>query len=163
MKILNNLIETKAPASTILIRFVVGLVFAAEGIQKFLFPDEVGAGRFAKIPIPNPEMTATLVGVVEIVCGLLIIFGILTRFAAIPLIAIMVTALFTTKLPILLGTEFMGFSIRKVPFYGIWGFLHESRTDLSMLFGSVFLLISGAGRWSLDAILLRKLLNDRNE
>ena len=163
MSLVSKALETNAPAATILIRIVVGLVFFGEGVQKFLYPDEVGAGRFAKIPISNPELTASFVGVVEILCGVLILAGFLTRFAAIPLVAVMLTALFTTKLPILLGSEFMGFSLRKVSYYGIWGFLHESRTDLSMLFGSLFLLVVGAGKWSLDAILSHnRLQNDRN-
>jgi len=153
MSLLSGALETNAPAATILIRIVVGLVFFGEGVQKFLYPDEIGAGRFAKIPLPNPELTAALIGAVEIACGLLIIAGFLTRFAAVPLIAIMLTALITTKLPILLGSEFMGFSLRKVSYYGIWGFLHESRTDLAMLFGSLFLLIVGGGRWSIDSLI----------
>lgn len=160
MSFIANLTSTNAPAATVLIRFIVGLIFFAEGVQKFLYPDEVGAGRFAKIPIPNPETTASMIGAVEVVFGMLIIFGLFTRLAAIPLIAIMLTALFTTKLPILLGTEFLGFSLRKVSYYGVWGFLHESRTDLSMLFGSLFLLIVGAGRWSLDAMIAERSQND---
>ncbi|MBK9155844.1 MAG: DoxX family protein [Chloracidobacterium sp.] len=156
MSIVQKTASTAAPPATILIRFIVGLVFFSEGIQKFLYPAEVGAGRFAKIPIPNPEMTASLVGSAEIVCGLLVIFGILTRLAVLPLIVIMLTALFTTKIPILLGSEFLGFSLRKVSYYGIWGFLHESRTDLAMLFGSLFLLITGAGPLSFDAKLARR-------
>jgi putative oxidoreductase len=154
---------TNAPTATVLIRFIVGLVFFGEGVQKFLYPAEVGAGRFAKIPISNPEMTASVVGCVEIVCGILIMAGFLTRLAAVPLIAIMLTAIFTTKIPILIGSEFMGFSLRKVSYYGIWGFLHESRTDMAMLFSSVFLLIVGAGKFSIDAILGTKLQNGRTE
>jgi putative oxidoreductase len=149
----SKVIETHAPRSTILIRFVVGIIFFAEGVQKFLFPGEVGAGRFAKIPIPNAEMTASVIGSLEIICGALVLFGLVTRLAVLPLIGIMLTAIFTTKIPILLGTEFLGFSLRKVSYYGVWGFLHESRTDLAMLFGSMFLLIVGGGRWSVDALL----------
>ncbi|MGE3465868.1 MAG: DoxX family protein [Pyrinomonadaceae bacterium] len=156
MPIIQRITASYAPTATILIRFVVGLVFFGEGVQKFLYPDSVGAGRFAKIPIPNPEITASLVGSLEIVCGILIILGLLTRIAALPLIAIMLTAILTTKIPILLGTEWLGFSLRKVSYYGIWGFLHESRTDLAMLFGSLFLLIVGAGPWSVDAVLARR-------
>lgn len=156
MSFVSKIAASNAPAATILIRFVVGLVFFAEGLQKFIYPAEVGAGRFAKIPIPNPELTATLVGSAEVVFGAMVILGLLTRLAALPLIGIMLTALFTTKMPILLGAEFMGFSLRKVSYYGIWGFLHESRTDLAMLFGSLFLLIVGAGPWSIDAKLANR-------
>jgi uncharacterized membrane protein YphA (DoxX/SURF4 family) len=160
MSLFTRALESNAPAATLLIRFVVGLVFVSEGVQKFLYPDEVGAGRFAKIPIPNPESTASIVGFFEILCGVLVIVGLFTRFAALPLIAVMLTALLTTKLPILLGSEFMGFSVRKVSYYGIWGFLHESRTDLAMFFSSLFLLIVGAGKWSIDAVLTARTTRD---
>lgn len=137
----------------ILIRIIVGSVFLSEGIQKFLFSDEVGVGRFAKIGIPSPEFTAPFVGVVESVCGALILLGLLTRLAAIPLIIDMLVAILSTKIPILLGYGFWGFSLRNVPYYGFWGMAHEARTDFAMLLGSVFLLIVGAGARSLDARL----------
>jgi uncharacterized membrane protein YphA (DoxX/SURF4 family) len=112
-------------------------VFLSEGIQKFLFPDAVGVGRFVKIGIPVPEFSAPFVGVVEIVCGVLILLGLFARRAAIPLIINMLVAISTTKIPILIER-------------GFWAMAHEARTDWSMLLGSVFLLLAGAGRWSLD-------------
>jgi uncharacterized membrane protein YphA (DoxX/SURF4 family) len=148
---LRKLIETNAPRSVFLIRIVVGAVFLSEGIQKFIYPAENGPGRFAKIGIPSPDVMAPFVGVVEIVCGTLILIGFLTRFAAIPLIINMLVAILSTKIPILLGHGFWGFSLRNLPYYGVWGMLHESRTDFAMLFGSIFLLIVGAGLWSIDA------------
>jgi uncharacterized membrane protein YphA (DoxX/SURF4 family) len=153
MTFFERIIATNAPAATLLIRLVVGAVFLSEGIQKFLFPEEVGAGRFAKIGIASPESVAPFVGTVEIVCGALIILGLLTRLAAVPLIIVMLAAIVSTKIPILLGYEFLGFSLRKVPYYGFWGMMHEARTDFAMLFGSIFLLIVGAGRISVDAYL----------
>lgn len=160
MASLKKLLATDAPASVILIRLMVGGVFFTEGIQKFLFTDEVGAGRFAKIGIPGPEVMAPLVGVVETVCGLLILVGLLTRLAAVPLIIDMLVAIISTKIPILLGYGFWGFSLRNVPYYGFWGMAHEARTDLSMLLGSIFLLIVGAGLWSLDSRLTTARHND---
>ena len=153
MNFIFRTIVTSAPAAVILIRLVVGGVFLAEGIQKFLFPAEVGAGRFAKIGIPNAEVMGPFVGVVEIVCGALVLLGLLTRLAAIPLIINMLVAILSTKIPILLGHGFWGFSLRNLPYYGFWGMVHEARTDFSMLLGSLFLLIVGAGAWSLDARL----------
>ena len=150
---IKQIIQTNAPASVVLIRFVVGAVFLSEGIQKFLYPAENGAGRFARIGIPSPDVMGPFVGIVEIVCGTLILIGLLTRLAAIPLIIDMLVALLSTKIPILLGHGFWGFSLRNVPYYGFWGMLHEARTDLAMLFGSIFLLIVGAGVWSIDARL----------
>ncbi len=91
-----------------------------------------------------------MVGGFEIVCGLLVLAGFLTHFASVPLIVIMLVALFTTKLPILLGTGFCGFSLRDLENYGLLSMLHESRNDLAMLIGSIFLWIKGGGYWSLD-------------
>jgi uncharacterized membrane protein YphA (DoxX/SURF4 family) len=155
MKAYQRIIETRAPAVVILIRLMVGGIFLSEGIQKFLFAEENGAGRFAKIGIPSPDIMAPFVGVVEIVCGALILLGLLTRLAAIPLIIDMVVAIISTKIPILLGYGFWGFSLRNVPYYGFWGMVHEARTDFSMLLGSLFLLIVGAGAWSMDYRLMK--------
>ena len=121
---MKRLLETNAPWSVFLIRLVVGGVFLSEGIQKFLYPAENGAGRFAKIGIPSPDVMGPFVGVVEIVCGALILIGFMTRLAAIPLIINMLVAILSTKIPILLGHGFWGFSLRTVPYYGIWGMLH---------------------------------------
>jgi uncharacterized membrane protein YphA (DoxX/SURF4 family) len=139
---MGKLLVTHAPAAVILIRLMVGAVFLSEGTQKFLFPAEVGAGRFAEIGLPMPEALGSLVGGFEIACGALVLMGLLTRVAAVPLIVIMLTAIGTTKLPILLDQ-------------GFWKMAHESRTDWSMLLGSLFLLIVGGGQWSLDAFLTR--------
>lgn len=144
MVTLRRLLATHAPAAVILIRVMVGSVFLTEGVQKFLFPAALGVGRFAKIGFPHPEVLAPLVGTLEIVCGALVIVGLVTRVAALPLTAIILTALATTKLPILLGT-------------GLWAAFHEARTDWCMLLGNVFLLAVGAGRWSLDAWILERL------
>ena len=153
---LASLARTAAPASTILIRLVVGGVFLSEGIQKFLYPADLGAGRFERIGIPAPEVMGPFVGVVEIVCGALILIGLMTRLAAIPLIINMSVAIVSTKIPILLGRGFWGFSLRDLSEYGFWSMAHESRTDFAMLLGSIFLLIVGAGRWSVDGVIARR-------
>lgn len=143
MMLIQNLLGTQAPAAVLLVRLLVGAVFLSEGIQKFLFPDAVGAGRFDKIGIPAPEIMAPFVGTFEILCGSLVLLGFLTRPAAIPLIVIMLVAISTTKIPILLKE-------------GFWKMAHEARTDWSMLLGAIFLLVVGAGAWSLDAWLTFK-------
>ncbi len=136
----------------ILIRLLVGAVFFFEGIQKFLYPEALGVGRFEKIGIPAPGLTAPFVGGVEIVCGALVIVGLLTRLAATPLIINISVAIASTKIPILLGHGFWTFTLTKLPRYGFLSMMHEARTDFSMWLGLVFLLIVGAGRWSLDAL-----------
>jgi uncharacterized membrane protein YphA (DoxX/SURF4 family) len=137
---------------TILIRLMIGLfVFVPEGIQKLIFAEILGAGRFAKIGIPSPEFLGPFVGMVEIVCGGLIILGLYTRLAAIPLIVIMLVAIASTKIPILLGHDYWIFHVQKLPRYGFWSMAHEARLDFVMLLGCLYMLIVGAGRWSLDA------------
>jgi uncharacterized membrane protein YphA (DoxX/SURF4 family) len=131
-------VTTSAPAAVILVRLLVGGVFLSEGIQKFLFPDALGVGRFIKIGIPAACVLAPFVGVVEIVGGLLLIVGLLTRLAAIPLIIDMLVAIATTKIPILVES-------------GFWAAAHEARTDYAMLLGLIFLLLVGAGPLSVDA------------
>src|SRR6058998_1919445 len=108
---MRELFITDAPAATVLVRVMTGAVFLSEGIQKFLFPADLAAGRFAKIGIPAPEIMAPFVGVIEIVCGALIIIGLLSRLATIPLIIDMLVAISTTKIPILLGHGYWRFSL----------------------------------------------------
>jgi uncharacterized membrane protein YphA (DoxX/SURF4 family) len=151
------LFGTRAPGWSILVRLLVGLVvFFPEGIQKLAFPDILGAGRFANIGIPYPNLMGPFVGVVETICGALIILGLFTRLASIPLIVIMIVAIVSTKVPIFLGQDFWIFHLPKLPRYGFWSMMHEARTDFDMLLGSLYLLIAGAGTWSLDAMLARK-------
>jgi len=151
-----DLLKTAAPEATVLIRVMVGGVFLSEGIQKFLYPDALGAGRFAKIGIPAPEIMGPFVGTVEIVCGALLIAGLLTRLAALPLLGTMFVALLSTKAPILLGYGFWGLALRELPRYGFWSMMHEARTDLCMTLGALFLLIVGAGSISLDWLICRR-------
>ena len=155
MSFFRKLLATNAPAAVILIRLIVGAVFLSEGIQKFLYPDALGVGRFAKIGIPAPEVMAPFVGVCEIVCGVLFLLGLLTRFAAVTMIIDMLVALLSTKVPILLGEGFWMFALPKLDRYGFWSMAHEARTDWAMLLGSIFLLLVGAGAWSFDALFSR--------
>jgi putative oxidoreductase len=153
-----DLLYTDAPGWSILVRLLVGLVvFLPEGIQKLIFPDILGAGRFARIGIPFPDVMGPFVGVVETVCGALIIVRLFTRLAAIPLIIIMIVALISTKLPILLGRDIWIFHLAQdIRRTGFWSMMHEARADLTMLLGCIYLLIVGAGCWSLDALIQRK-------
>ena len=138
-----QLLRTDNAKTTILIRLMVGAVFLSEGIQKFLFPDSLGAGRFAKIGLPSPEFLGSFVGAFEITCGVLVLLGLLTRLASVPLIVIMLVAIATTKAEVLANE-------------GFWPIMHGSRTDWAMLLGSIFLLVKGGGHWSIDQKLLSK-------
>ena len=155
-ELIHRIVRTEGPPAVVLVRFAVGWIFLSEGIQKFLYADALGVGRMAKIGIPWPDIMGPFIGSVEIICGILMLLGLLTRLAAVPLALTMVVALVSTKLPILLGHGFWGFGLRNLPSYGFWRMAHESRTDLAMLLGASFLFVVGAGRLSLDAIVTRK-------
>lgn len=139
---LRKFLNTDNSSTTILIRLMIGSVFLSEGIQKFLFADKLGAGRFAKIGLPNPDFLGPFVGSFEIICGTLVLLGLITRLAAIPLLTIILVAIATTKAQLLAED-------------GFWSMLHDSRTDWAMLLGNIFLIIKGAGRWSADKRLIK--------
>jgi len=136
-QIYKKLINTVNDHRSLIPRIIVGLVFLSEGIQKFLYPEIVGVGRFEKIGFENPEFWAYFVASFEVVCGALLLVGFLTRLAAIPLLTIMATALVSTKIPILLNE-------------GFWVMAHAARTDFAMTMLLIFLLIYGAGKGSVD-------------
>jgi len=138
--ILNTIDDNK----TILVRLIVGLTFLTEGIQKYLFPELLGPGRFLKIGFANPEFWAYFTGAFEIICGMLVLIGLFTRIAAIPLLIIMIVAFITTKWPILVDK-------------GFWPMAHEYRTDFAMTLLLIYLFISGSGRWSLDTGISKSL------
>ncbi len=125
------------PRAVVLVRLMVGTVFLSEGLQKFLFPAALGVGRFAKIGLPSPHVLAPVVGGFETVCGALVIAGLFTRLAAVPLFVIISVAIWTTKVPMLAS-------------HGFWAMAHEARTDWCMWLGSLFLILVGPGPWSID-------------
>lgn len=139
---MNRLVHTDPRATILLIRLMVGAVFLSEGIQKFLFADQLGSGRFAKIGLPSPEFLGSFVGFFEILSGTLILLGLFTRLAAIPTLIIMLVAIATTKGAVLANE-------------GFWPMMHGSRTDWAMLLGSIYLIIEGGGKWSMDRKLMR--------
>jgi putative oxidoreductase len=130
---------------SILPRLIVGLVFLSEGIQKFLFPELIGAGRFEKIGFANPEFLASFVASFEVICGTLMLIGFSVRIAAVPLFIIMMTAIATTKIPILVEK-------------GFWSMAHEARTDFAMTILLIHLLIFGSGKWSIDLKINKSLI-----
>ena len=134
------ILSTTPDNREILPRLIVGLIFLSEGIQKYLFPELVGTGRFEIIGFADPAFWTFFTGTFEIVCGIFVLIGLLTRLAAIPLLIIMMTAFATTKWPILVDN-------------GFWSMAHEYRTDFAMTLLLVFLLIYGAGKLSLDSII----------
>jgi uncharacterized membrane protein YphA (DoxX/SURF4 family) len=121
-----------------LVRLVVGLIFLSEGIQKYLFPELLGTGRFLKIGFTHAEFWAYFTATFEIICGTFVVIGLLTRLASIPLFIIMMTAFVTTKWPILIDK-------------GFWSMAHEYRTDFALTVLLIYLFIAGSGKWSVDS------------
>src|SRR5262245_3411530 len=145
---------TNAPAATILIRLMAGGVFLWEGILKFIYPNQ-GVGRFTKIGIPLPELSADFVGSLEIAGGILLLLGLFTRFICIPFIVEMIVAMLSTKIAIFLGISPLPLP-PVPPQTGIWAVLHEVRSEYAQLLTVTFLLIAGAGPLSVDALLMRR-------
>src|SRR5262252_6557388 len=143
----------KAPRATILIRSMAGAVFLWEGVLKFVYVNQ-GVGRFTKLGFPFPELTAHFVGVLEIVGGILLIAGLLTRVTAIPFAIEMVVAILSTKIALYLGTSPLPLPPAP-PQIGIWAVLHESRSDYAQIMSALFLLFAGPGPWALDGWLAR--------
>ncbi|MGB7439093.1 MAG: DoxX family protein [Candidatus Acidiferrum sp.] len=133
--------HVRGPASIFWIRLAVGLIFFTQGILKFTDP-HLGVERFARIGFPEPYFTARFVGTFEIICGLLVLVGLRTRAASVPLLVIICTAIVTTKLPELAR-----------PAQGFWYMVSDARTDFAMLCGLIFLIVTGPGAFSLDAHL----------
>jgi putative oxidoreductase len=123
---------------SLFVRLVVGLIFLSEGIQKYIFLSLLGPGRFLQIGFTHPAFWSYFTGTFEILCGSLILAGLLTRLASIPLLIIMITAFVTTKWPILVSK-------------GFWPFAHEYRTDFAMTILLIYLITYGSGSWSLDS------------
>jgi len=144
------------PASILFIRLMTGAVFFWEGLLKFTYPNQ-GVGRFTKLGFPFPEYTAHFVGTMEIIGGLLILFGLLTRFITFYFIIQMIVAVLTTKISLYLGTSPLPLPPAP-PKVGFWAVLHEIRSDYAQIMTSIFLLIEGPGRKSLDYILRKKKL-----
>jgi putative oxidoreductase len=142
------------PASTLLLRLMAGGVFLWEGILKFVYVNQ-GVGRFTKLGMPFPHFTAGFVGYLEIVGGLLLLSGLMTRLIAIPFIIEMIVAILSTKISMYLGTSPLPLP-PSPPQVGMWAVLHEVRSEYAQLLTTAFLLINGPGKWSLDALLQRK-------
>jgi putative oxidoreductase len=145
---------TEGPTSTLLLRLMAGGVFLWEGILKFVYANQ-GIGRFTKLGMPFPHVTADFVACLEIFGGLLLLTGLMTRLIAIPFIIEMIVAILSTKISLYLGTSPLPLPPAP-PRIGMWAVLHEIRSDYAQLLTTAFLFVNGPGKWSLDALLLRK-------
>ena len=149
------------PRAIILLRLMAGAVFFWEGVMKFVFPNQ-GVGRFTKLGFPAPHFTATADGWFEIVGGLLLLTGLLTRFITIPFVIEMIVAMASTKIPMYLGTSPLPLP-PVPPQIGFWAVLHEIRSEYAQLFTCAFLALVGPGRWSVDALLARRRVRPKEK
>jgi putative oxidoreductase len=146
--------STSGPKSTLAIRLMAGGVFLSEGILKFVYVNQ-GVGRFTKLGMPMPGLLAPAIALLEIGGGLLLMSGLGTRLISAPFIVEMVVAILSTKIGLYFGTSPLP-KPPAAPVAGWWAVLHESRSDYAQLLSCVFLLVSGPGPWSLDAVLQRR-------
>jgi len=142
------------PSSILFLRLMAGGVFFWEGLLKFAYPNQ-GVGRFTKLGFPFPDVLANFIGTAEIIGGLLILFGLLTRIVVLFFIGEMIVAILSTKISLYLGTSPLPLPPAP-PKVGFWAVLHEIRSDYAQTLTCLFLFIEGAGRLSLDAFLKRK-------
>ena len=140
-----------APSATILLRVMAGSVFLWEGVMKFVFPNQ-GVGRFTKLGFPAPHFMATGDAWLEIVGGMLLMVGLLTRPVAVLFVFEMLVAIASTKIPLFLGTYPLPLP-PVPPQVGFWAVLHEVRSEYAQLACSMFVLLVGPGPRSLEALL----------
>lgn len=127
-------------------RLAVGLLFLSTGWGKVHSLDKVTA-FFVKLHIPAPGLNAVVVGYSELICGALLVIGLCTRLATLPLIVSMIVAIGTAKLP---------------DIHGLFDLVGAD--EFTYLCVLVMLLIIGPGKLSLDAFLVRRMLpRSRNE
>lgn len=141
---IKRILNTEDDNKIIILRLIVGLIFISEGIQKFLFLEVLGPGLFRNIGFSHAYFWAYFTGTFEIVCGIFVLFGFLTRIMSVPLLIVMITAFISTKLPVL---EYKGF----------WTFAHDYTTDFSMTLLLILLIIHGGGKRSVDRMVLRSV------
>lgn len=145
---------TEGPKSTLLLRLMAGGVFLWEGILKFVYTNQ-GVGRFTKLGMPFPHFTADFVAYLEIVGGLLLLSGLMTRLITVPFLIEMIVAILSTKISLYLGASPLPLPPAP-PRVGIWAVFHEVRSEYAQLLTAAFLLINGPGKWSIDALLQRR-------
>jgi len=143
-----QVLNTGSDGKIIIIRLITGLIFLSEGILKFKLMQWLGPGRFSDIGFENAHFWAYFTGTFEIVCAFLILIGLFTRLASVPLLIIMIGAFITTKLPLLSEK-------------GFWTFAHAYTTDFSLTLLLILLIIYGAGRWSADLKILQQPITRR--
>ena len=126
----------------LLARVSVGLVFVTTGWGKLQNLDRV-IEFFRSLGIPAPEYQAPFVAATELACGLLLVLGLGTRFAAVPLVVTMLVAIRTA-----LWEELEG----AIDLFG--------REEYLFIVLLAWVAVAGAGAVSLDAIVARRLRPD---
>ncbi|MDZ7774232.1 MAG: DoxX family protein [Bacteroidales bacterium] len=141
-QLFNMLVSTSGDNRSLIPRIIVGLVFLSEGLQKYIIPEVTGTGRFENIGFDNAEFLAYFVATFEIISGILLLAGFMTRLSAFPPLIIMITAIITTKIPMLADN-------------GFWAMAHAARTDFAMTMLLIYLIVYGGGKGSVDRLFFQ--------
>lgn len=122
-----------------ILRVVLGVIFIAHGGQKlFVFGFDGVTGAFGQMGVPAPGLIGPAIALIEFFGGIAIALGFVTRLAALGIGATMVGAIVLVHLPA--------------------GFFAPAGIEfpLSLLAAAATLTITGAGRYSLDALISRR-------
>ncbi len=139
----NRILSTEPQKTTLLIRFMVGFYFLVGGVLKLSYPELQETGFFQNLGFISAGAMVSVIYTFEIICGIMIMAGLFTRIAVIPLLLTISFTVLVGKLPIMFEE-------------GFWLMAHISRIDFAMFLGCVFLFITGSGYWSLDWKLISK-------
>jgi putative oxidoreductase len=142
-RLVHALADRLAFLPPLLARVAIGVVFIGTGWGKLHNLDKI-TSFFTELGIPAPGLNAVVASSAELVCGILLLVGLFTRLAAVPLVVVMIVAIVTAKRGDINGlSDLLGFV----------------ETLYIVLFA--WLATAGAGPISLDRVLLRALGHPR--
>ena len=142
--------EGKVQLVRLAVRVTIGIIFLFAGIQHVV-GIEGYTGLFTTIGIPMPETMAPFVAWLELIGGIALILGALTKIFAPLLAVVMVVAMIAFKIPNAYGT--FSETAREVTY---WGFVGAIRLEFLLMLLCIALFILGPGKFAVDRFLFAK-------